>query len=345
MTKVMLAAGLLDPERSYEYHNFLKPLEKLGCVVVPFDFVVELRTHGREKMNQELLAVVQREQPELVIFVPHTDQFVPEVIDEINRHTITLGYFYDDMWRVEYSRFWARHFSFITTSDVNGLRKFQEAGFTNVIYSPFACNPDVYRKKDLPKVYDVTFVGQYHPQREWHINYLRKAGIDIRVWGVGWPAGMLQLDDMVDIFNQSRINLNLSNCISWDIRYLATPFRPLKSTLRAWKQTRAALTRPDMKTVEQVKGRHFEINACGGFQMSYYVEGLERLFAPGDEIALFVSPEDLVEKTRYYLKHADERETIAQRGHERALRDHTMVRRLQEILTRMGLTDIQCGQS
>lgn len=344
MTKVILAAGPLDPTTSYEYHNFLKPLEKLGCVVVPFDFVEFMRTLGREGMNQELLAVVQREQPELVIFVPHTDQFIPKVVDEINRHTITLGYFYDDMWRVEYSRFWARHFTFITTSDVNGLRKFREVGFTNVIYSPFACNPDVYCKKDLPNLYDVTFVGQYHPQREWHINCLRKASIDVHVWGVGWPAGMLELDDMVSIFNQSRINLNLSNCVSWDIRYLATPFRPIKNTLRAWRQAMYSIARPDMKTVEQVKGRHFEINACGGFQLSYYVEGLERLYTIGDEIALFASPEDLVEKTHYYLKHEDEREAIAQRGYARTLRDHTMEKRFQDILEHLEL-DFKCGQS
>lgn len=337
MTKVILASSPLDPAISYDYHNFLKPLEKLGCEVIPFDFGVNMRTLGRKGMNQDLLAVVQREKPELVVFVPHTDEFIPEVVDEINCHAITLGYFFDDMWRVEYSRFWARHFNFVTTSDVNGVSKFRENGFTNVIYSPFACNLDVYCKKDLPKLYDVTFVGQYHPQREWLINHLRKAGIDVHVWGAGWATGMLDLNDMVSVFNQSRINLNLSNCVSWDLRYLSTLFRPIKSTLRAWGQAMYSIVRPDRKTVEQVKGRHFEINACGGFQLSYYVEGLERLYEIGDEIVLFASPEDLVEKTRYYLKHADERETISQRGYVHTLRDHTMEKRFQEILMRLGL--------
>lgn len=337
MTKVILAATPLDPAISYDYHNFLKPLEKLGYVVIPFDFGVSLRALGREGMNQELLAVVQHEQPALVFFVPHTDQFLPNFVDEINQHAITLGYFFDDMWRVAYSRFWARHFTFVTTSDVNGLRKFGEAGLTNVIYSPFACNPDVYRKADLPKIYDVTFVGQYHPQREWYINRLKKAGIDVQVWGAGWPAGVLDLDEMVKVFNQSRINLNLSNCVFWDFRYLVSPFRPIKNTYRAWRHAVYAITRPDMKTVEQVKGRHFEISACGGFQLSYYVEGLERLYEIGDEIALFASPEDLIEKTCYYLQHEDEREAIAQLGYARTLRDHSMEKRLQDILLCLGL--------
>lgn len=337
MTKIILAAGALDPGTSYEFHNFLKPLEKLGCGVVPFDFLAQMGALGREGMNRELLETVRREQPQLVMFVPHTDQFIPEIVDEINRQAITLGYFFDDMWRIEYSRFWARHFKFVTTSDVNGLRKFRDAGFTNVIYSPFACNHEVYCKKNLPKLYDVTFVGQHHPQRAWHINRLKKAGLEVQVWGTRWPGGVLNQEDMVRVFNQSRINLNLSNCLSLDIRYLATPFRPLKNTLRVWRHAVYSLTHPDMKTVEQVKGRHFEINACGGFQISYYVEGLERLYAIGDEIALFVSPEDMVEKIRYHLKHEEEREAIARRGYERTLRDHTMEKRLQDILKHLGL--------
>ena len=210
--------------KSYEYHNFQRPLEKLGHGVVPFDFVAVMHAHGREEMNRKLLATVKEYRPDIVIFVPHTDQFIPEIVDEIGRLAITLGYFFDDMWRIEYSRFWARHFNFVTTSDVNGLRKFRDAGFTNVIYSPFACNTDVYCRRELPKIYDVTFVGQYHPHREWYINILKRAGIDVHVWGVGWSSGMITSEDMINIFNQSRINLNLSNCVSWDIRYLFAPF-------------------------------------------------------------------------------------------------------------------------
>ena len=337
MKKVIFVAGPLDPNKSYEYHNFQKPLEKMGHEVVPFDFVAVMHAHGREEMNRILLSTVKHYRPNVVIFVPHTDQFIPEIVDEIGSLAITLGYFFDDTWRIEYSRFWAHHFNFVTTSDVNGLRKFRGAGCTNVIYSPFACNTDFYCKRNLPKMNDVTFVGQYHPHREWYINYLKRAGIDVHVWGMGWPSGMLNSEDMINIFNQSRINLNLSNCVSWDIRYLSTPFRPIKSTLRAWRQVVHAIAHPDIKTWEMVKGRHYEINACGGFQLSYYVEGLERQYRIGEEIAIYASPEELLEKIRYYLKHEDEREAIAQRGYARTRSDHTMEKRFNHIFGELGL--------
>jgi spore maturation protein CgeB len=335
--KVLLVAGPLDPTISYEFYNFQLPLERLVDKVVAFDFAAELHSRGLAAMNQELLATIKREHPDVAIFVPHTDQFIPEVIDEINQYTVTIGYLFDDMWRIEYSRFWARHFTYITTSDVNGVKKFQDTGFRNVIYSPFACNHLFYRKKELPKLYDVTFVGQYHPYREWYITYLKRAGIEVHVWGRGWPSEVLPLHEMVDVFNQSRINLNLSNSISWDARYLVTPLRPLKSSLRVWGGIIRAVSQSDMKIVEQIKGRHFEINACGGFQLSYYVEGLERCYQIGSEIALYADPKDLVQKVRYYLRHDDERQSVAQNGYERTLKDHTMDQRLREILDHVGL--------
>jgi spore maturation protein CgeB len=72
-------------------------------------------------------------------------------------------------------------------------------------------------------------------------------------------------------------------------------------------------------------------------QLSHYAEGLERSYSIGEEIVLYASPEDLIEKIRYYLKHEDEREAIARRGHERTLRDHTMKKRLQDIFLHLGL--------
>jgi len=322
---------------SYEYYNLFQPLERVVDSVIAFDFMEILQERGREQMNQILLETVIRERPDLAIVVPYTDQLIPEVMDEIKQHTPTVAYFFDDMWRVEYSRFWANHFTFITTSDADGVRKFREVDHSNVIYSPFACNQYVFVKKELPKKYDVSFVGQYHPHRAWYLRQLKRAGIAVHVWGAGWGTERLSQDDMVNVFNQSRINLNLSNCVSWDVRYLLELNRPVKETLRTWRGTFRALREPDTKVREQVKGRHFEINACGGFQLSYYVEGLERHYEIGSEIALYSSPEELVEKIRYYLKYEDERKAIAQRGYVRAVREHTMEQRFRQIFERTGL--------
>jgi len=217
---------------SYEHYNFFLPLQKVADAVALFDFMEIMRSHGREAMNKRMLDTVKRNEFHLVILVPQTDQFIPEIIDDINRHAITVGYFFDDMWRINYARFWAEHFTYVTTSDINGIKKFSKAGYNNVIYSPFACNVEVYVKKNIPKLYDVSFVGEYHPLRDWYIKQIRRAGISVKVWGNGWEqANFLDLDDMVNVFNQSRINLNLSNSISWSLRYLCSSFKGIKVRL------------------------------------------------------------------------------------------------------------------
>ena len=316
---------------------FEKPIGRLGHKVMSFDFMERFHEQGREAMNRELLEAVKREQPDITLFVPFQDQFIPEMITGMNKHTVTVGYYFDDTWRIEYSGFWARHFNYVTTSDVNGVKRWRELGCANFIYSPFSVNPGVFRKMDIPKKYDVSFIGGYHPYRAWILRKLRQAGIKVYARGVGWQAGRLERDAMVEVFNQSRINLNMSNNESWDIRYILSLTKPWKDALRAWRNTVRLLHRSDPKVREMVKGRHFEINACGGFQLSYYVEGLERHYVIGEEIALYGSIEDMIDKIRYYLKHEDEREAIALRGYDRILRDHTAEKRFADLFNEIGI--------
>lgn len=325
---------------SYEYYNLYKPLEQAVGKVDMFDFMQKARDLGRQRMNEALLEVVKRDRPAFVLVVPFRNEFDPVVMDEIKKYTTTVAYFFDDMWRREYSEFWARHFTYVTTSDVKGVRRFREAGSGNAIYSPFGCNHEIFAKKSLAKIYDVAFVGQFHPYRAWWIRQVRRAGINVGVWGHGWANGSVGEEDLVRIFNQAKINLNLSNSTSLDLRYVLALRRPVLETLRTWKRTARSFMRGDSKDREQVKGRHFEISACGGFQISYYVEGLERHYRIGEEIALCASPDDLVETIRYYLKHEDEREAIALRAYERTARDHTMLRRFGDLLRQTGHADM-----
>jgi spore maturation protein CgeB len=334
---VVLVAALSDEGRpengpSYEHVQLLLPLERAAKKVIPFDFMAEMRDRGRAGMNQQLVALVEAARPNVVIVVPFTDQLDFETVDRLRTTAPTLGYFFDDAWRIEFTSTWARHLTWVTTSDVNGVRRLGERGVHNVVYSPFGCNLEVFRPLGLPFEHDVTFVGRYHPYRAWLFQLLRRHGIEVTVRGTGWPEGRATTDEMVAMFSRSRINLNLSNCVSWDFRYLSNVRRPLLETLRAWHGAVRAVRDPDVKTREMVKGRHFEINACGGFQLTFYVEGLERHYAIGDELAVYLSPEDLVEKIAYFLRHDTERAAIAAAGLMRTTRDHSMDVRLRDLV-------------
>jgi len=317
---------------SLDYYYFEEPLRDMGYNVVTFDFMGICKERGKDKMNELLLDLVREENPDLVLVVPYTDQFVPSIIDIISKEITSVIYFFDDVWRVEYSGFWSKHFTYATTSDINGMAKWKALGCNNFIYSPFGCNHRLFRKKKAAFKYDVSFVGGYHPYRAWIIQRLNEAGINAQAFGYGWPNGRLDFENMVDVFNQSKINLNISNNDSFDLKYLFSPMNSIKNKILVIFNMLRRLMRKDLKIKEMVKARHFEICASGGFQLSYSVEGLENLFRIGEELVIYESVEELIAKAKYYLQNEAERLSIAERGFKRAVNDHTMDLRLKKII-------------
>jgi spore maturation protein CgeB len=202
--------------------------------------------------------------------------------------------------------------------------QYRSEGITNGIYTPFGYNEEVYVRKDLPLKYEVSFVGGFSSYRRWVVGRLRKAGLDVHVFGRGWEgdAKWISTPEMVDVFNQSAVNLNLSNGISYDVRHL----------LHALTSPRAARqVMVNRKTKEQVKGRHYEINGCGGFQLSYFVPGLNLAYEIDREIAVFEDPLLLAEQVKFFLKDDALRREIALNGYNRSIREHTSKRRLSEM--------------
>jgi hypothetical protein len=71
---------------------------------------------------------------------------------------------------------------------------------------------------------------------------------------------------------------------------------------------------------DDVAHKAFEITACGGFLLAKRTPGHQAAFEEGQEAEFFSSVDECAEKVRYYLAHPAEREQIAQRGRERAVR-------------------------
>lgn len=315
------------PERglSYEYINFYQVLKDMGHEVTLFDFMTETHSLGKSGMQQKLVEMVKAERPNLTFFTLYTDQFDAQIVQQLKNHTKTLCFFHDDTWRVEFTRYWADKFDFFTTADVYGEYKYKQLGLETAIHFPFGCNKNTFKKLNLAKKIDVSFVGAWHPYRNWLANNLRKAGFSVETVGFGWPKGPLTHENMVRLFNESKINLNMSNSTSWDLRYLKSSPRAFINTLRS------------PKNIEQIKARHFEISSCGAFQLSYYIEGLERHYTIGKEIGIYVDSFDLIQKVKFYLENEAVRDEIAKNAYERSVVDHSFESRFNYVFSRMEL--------
>lgn len=79
--------------------------------------------------------------------------------------------------------------------------------------------------------------------------------------------------------------------------------------------------------------RSFEIPACGTFMLAERTDEHLAVFREGEEAAFFSSPEELLDKARYYLAHDEIRRRIARAGHARVTTGgHTYRDRLREII-------------
>jgi spore maturation protein CgeB len=296
---------------SHEWSNIAPALARFGFETRHFDYARELLEHGYWESQARLRALVEEWRPDILFIFLYQDQVDRELIRWVSESTptITIGWFADDHWRFDtYSRYWATALNWVLTTDVSAVAKYEAVGQPNVILSQWAANEIDYHPTGSGLRYDVTFVGQPHGRRTELVRYLRRSGVDVRTWGRGWPEGQVTHEDMVDIFSSSRINLNMS------------PSSVGGSLLR----------RP---ATGQIKGRVFEVPACGGLLMTDAAPDLERYFRPGEEVLVFRGRRDLLRQVRYMLGHEEERAAIARAGYERTLRDHTWLRRFTDVFS------------
>ena len=132
--------------------------------------------------------------------------------------------------------------------------------------------------------------------KEYIINlYTPNATPDIQ--GVYNKGPVDYYDEMPYVFNNSRINLNIT-------------LRSIKSGIPL---------------------RCMDICAAGGFLLSNYQEDMYDVFVPGEDMVMYESVDDLVKKCRYYLEHESERKQIASNGTGKVSEKHTYDIRFKEI--------------
>ena len=79
--------------------------------------------------------------------------------------------------------------------------------------------------------------------------------------------------------------------------------------------------------------RIFDIMSVGGFVLTNYQEEISDLFAEGKEIVTFKTPEELIDKADYYLKHDTERINIGINGYKKVKNCYTYEHQLRKIIS------------
>ena len=118
----------------------------------------------------------------------------------------------------------------------------------------------------------------------------------------------------------------------WISRFARSPLWGME-LYRALNQTKLALTNiPSFGSIRTSEMSWFEATGCGAMLFTEESPLIGRYFEVGSEVETYSSFDELTEKVRYYLEHAERREEIASRGRARCLKDHCLARRTEELL-------------
>ena len=316
-----------DPKRGTNdigLYGFKKSFETLGHDVETFYWDEYLKNPST--MQEPLKKRADLVKPDIIFFCLFRDQFEVETLNYLKSKYTTINWFGDDSWRFDtFTKYYANCFTYCVTTDKYSIPKYNAIGQKNVINGQWAAlelSPP--KSLDVEYKYDVSFVGGFNYFRKWFVNQLIKNGISVHTFGNGWPSGPIPLDQLRDTFLKSKINLNLSNSKSFDIRYVLSAPIHLAHTLKTKKNS------------SQMKARTFEIPYYGGFQLTDYAPALGDYFDIGRDLAAYRDIDEAILLIKYYLDDNDERERVKRSGYVKAMGKHSYLNRIKEILEFVG---------
>ncbi|MFH0772257.1 MAG: glycosyltransferase [Candidatus Omnitrophota bacterium] len=188
------------------------------------------------------------------------------------------------------------HYDYVFCAQKNAVEKMKRDAGIKAVWVPIGCDPAKHKKLAVKKRFDIAFVGT-----EGKRNY---RGELLKLLAKRYPASFIGRADsvlMANIYSSAKIGFNYS--INNDINM-----------------------------------RMFEVLSCGALLVTNHIKnnGFEDTFSDKVNVVGYKTTAELFKKIDYYLSNDKERETIAAKGYEMALRFHTYKERLKTMLEVCG---------
>lgn len=208
----------------------------------------------------------------------------------------------------------AEKFDYAFFNQLSAYREFQKNKpkdcKTKANWLMHAFEPDAYPNITTLKKYDVAFIGHMQQDEPNYNGMSRVQALDRLFkefpnfyYGSRHPAfpGKNLFEDAAKRFSESKIVFNIS------IR-------------------------------DDINMRLFETMGTGSFLLTNWLPTLiGRYFIDGVDFVTYNSYDDMIKKAKYYLKHEEEREKIAETGYKKAIALHTYEQRILTISKLIGI--------
>ena len=200
------------------------------------------------------------------------------------------------------------------TKERYAQRQLEQIGLRNLYYLPMYCAPAFHHPVELTADEAqalegvIAFVGSRYPYRERLLREL--AAYPLRIWGPGWDGADPPVRDLVagsSVWGREKLTIYCGARLSLNQHH-------------------------PMNDIVGVNTRTFELAAAGACQVVDLKDELPALFKPGEEVVAYHDLPELRQQLDYYLAHPDEARTIGNNARRRAMAEHTIRHRIDEML-------------
>ena len=250
-------------------------------------------------LSEELNRIIDDSSATVVFFsIDYFYGIDVEFISGINQSVQKVLVTFDDLSLHSFNSITATSCDLVLTADPLSRLKYIEKGI-DAVYFPLESSKTIYRNLGREKKTDVLFFGNTKlADRQYYIDYLRKRGLKINVYGE--VTSYLDESELVQKICESHIVLNFS-----------------ETGLLEKEQVQESHHR----YLWQVKGRIIEVGLCRTVCVSEYAPGLELLYSDA-ELPTFRTPEECYILLENLLSDDEAREEIANRIYRKTLSEY-----------------------
>jgi spore maturation protein CgeB len=332
---------------------------------------LELRARTTEQILAEVRAAHARQPVHLFLSYFYNAHFDPVGFDELGRMGIpSVNFYCNSMYQFELVSEIAAKVNYSWHAEKHARPLYKAVG-ANPVWVQMGADPQVYRPiPGATRLPNTSFVGMRYADRDRWMAALIRANVPVEIYGPGWgqdPPSEVTSDKTAATSSTSQaksylaeIRRNFSKhglagglARTWrqynhrqQTHRLFPMFRPLAKgpvpftrICEVFSSHEVILNfsnvwsdgRPGSKLIPHVRLRDFEAPMCRTCFLTGYTDEITEFYEIGKEIDTYNSTEEFVDKVRFYLSHAQAAEQLREKGYQRARRDHTWVRRFEQL--------------
>jgi spore maturation protein CgeB len=299
--KVFMSHLVNSPFDRYVIHTINHLAHNLRILPRGGNFFEDHPLSHKEYRNRKFLELCREFQPDLV-FLTRGLRFKLETLAALREFTTVFCWHTESEGRfpeIEPELPYYHHTYFFSSLS---LERARALGFANTSLLLHALDTSLFYPLGLPKVYDWSFVGQWHPRRQRYCEALAQVSRNFALYGPRWrkkvykrPALWWRVqgqelwgEALNRLYNQSRVAVNIS----------------------VWGDKPGESHGANMRLLE--------IPATGACLLTDHASDAARLLTPGEEFVAATSIEDMQTQLAALLADPDRREDIARRGCQKA---------------------------